>query len=130
MRARHTAFFTNRIGDFLFDTLSEEMKALFERGEVERSARDVQALGLEIRSTTDGGPEDETGTVEYVARYRVRGQVQAHHELATFRRENGRWLYANGEVNPKQAPRQVEKIGRNDPCVCGSGKKYKKCCGA
>jgi preprotein translocase subunit SecA len=22
-----------------------------------------------------------------------------------------------------------EKIGRNDPCVCGSGKKYKKCCG-
>ena len=23
----------------------------------------------------------------------------------------------------------VEKIGRNDPCPCGSGKKYKKCCG-
>lgn len=29
----------------------------------------------------------------------------------------------------KSAPVQVEKIGRNDPCVCGSGKKYKKCCG-
>jgi len=28
-----------------------------------------------------------------------------------------------------QAPRTVEKIGRNDPCPCGSGKKYKKCCG-
>jgi len=26
-------------------------------------------------------------------------------------------------------PRKVEKIGRNDPCSCGSGKKYKKCCG-
>jgi preprotein translocase subunit SecA len=25
--------------------------------------------------------------------------------------------------------RQVEKVGRNDPCPCGSGKKYKKCCG-
>jgi preprotein translocase subunit SecA len=25
--------------------------------------------------------------------------------------------------------RQTEKIGRNDPCPCGSGKKYKKCCG-
>lgn len=24
----------------------------------------------------------------------------------------------------------VEKVGRNDPCPCGSGKKYKKCCGA
>jgi uncharacterized protein len=26
--------------------------------------------------------------------------------------------------------RETPKIGRNDPCVCGSGKKYKKCCGA
>lgn len=26
-------------------------------------------------------------------------------------------------------PRAVDKIGRNDPCPCGSGKKYKKCCG-
>jgi preprotein translocase subunit SecA len=29
----------------------------------------------------------------------------------------------------KQAPIHTEKIGRNDPCPCGSGKKYKKCCG-
>ena len=27
-------------------------------------------------------------------------------------------------------PVHVEKIGRNDPCPCGSGEKYKKCCGA
>ncbi|MGH9545975.1 MAG: SEC-C metal-binding domain-containing protein [Terriglobales bacterium] len=26
--------------------------------------------------------------------------------------------------------RSTAKIGRNDPCPCGSGKKYKKCCGA
>lgn len=31
---------------------------------------------------------------------------------------------------PVQLPLRVEKIGRNDPCPCGSGKKYKKCCGA
>ena len=31
------------------------------------------------------------------------------------------------EKAPK--PAQSEKIGRNDPCKCGSGKKYKKCCG-
>ena len=32
----------------------------------------------------------------------------------------------------KQAPveREAPKVGRNDPCPCGSGKKYKKCCGA
>jgi uncharacterized protein YecA (UPF0149 family) len=30
----------------------------------------------------------------------------------------------------KPAPAKSEKIGRNVPCPCGSGKKYKKCCGA
>jgi preprotein translocase subunit SecA len=35
----------------------------------------------------------------------------------------------DGTVAPKQA-KADEKIGRNDPCPCGSGKKYKKCCGA
>ena len=30
----------------------------------------------------------------------------------------------------KRTPVTVKKIGRNDPCPCGSGKKYKKCCGA
>ena len=29
----------------------------------------------------------------------------------------------------KQSPKRVQKIGRNEPCVCGSGKKYKQCCG-
>ena len=29
----------------------------------------------------------------------------------------------------RQQPLHVEKIGRNDPCPCGSGKKFKKCCG-
>jgi preprotein translocase subunit SecA len=33
------------------------------------------------------------------------------------------------EDEVKKQPRHVEKIGRNDLCPCGSGKKYKKCCG-
>ena len=32
-------------------------------------------------------------------------------------------------TTPKKQPRKVTKIGRNDPCPCGSGKKYKNCCG-
>ncbi|HBA27643.1 MAG TPA: preprotein translocase subunit SecA, partial [Nitrospinae bacterium] len=35
-----------------------------------------------------------------------------------------------GGGTPSQSKRDVEKVGRNDPCPCGSGKKYKKCCGA
>ena len=33
-------------------------------------------------------------------------------------------------LGPRTLPIASEKIGRNDPCPCGSGKKYKKCCGA
>jgi len=35
-----------------------------------------------------------------------------------------------GDGTVKKQPRRVQKVGRNDPCPCGSGKKYKKCCGA
>jgi uncharacterized protein YecA (UPF0149 family) len=32
--------------------------------------------------------------------------------------------------NTHHTERRVEKVGRNDPCPCGSGRKYKKCCGS
>ena len=51
--------------------------------------------------------------------------------MALFGREEGRWVYA-GQMDPKGKTVRYEqpKPGRNDPCPCGSGKKYKKCCGA
>jgi preprotein translocase subunit SecA len=35
----------------------------------------------------------------------------------------------DGDGKPATVRRSVKKVGRNDPCPCGSGKKYKKCCG-
>jgi SEC-C motif-containing protein len=129
MRARYTAFVTRQIGDFLQNTLAAEKLDDFDAQEVALSARDAEGLGFEVRAIESGGEADDDGTVEYVARFRIRGKTQVHHELATFRRENGRWLYVDGQVNPKSAPRQTAKVGRNDPCPCGSGQKFKKCCG-
>ena len=34
-----------------------------------------------------------------------------------------------GDAKPKTVKRETKKVGRNDPCICGSGKKFKKCCG-
>jgi preprotein translocase subunit SecA len=46
------------------------------------------------------------------------------------RLEQQRMVLSRGEGEEKKAPiRRERKIGRNDPCHCGSGKKYKKCCG-
>lgn len=38
-------------------------------------------------------------------------------------------LQVDQHLNPSLKPRIVQKIGRNEPCICGSGKKYKQCCG-
>jgi uncharacterized protein YecA (UPF0149 family) len=39
-------------------------------------------------------------------------------------------LRPNRTAPPATVQRKGDKVGRNDPCPCGSGKKYKKCCGA
>jgi SEC-C motif-containing protein len=129
MRARYTAYSRGDI-DYLMATLTPEARADFDPVEAQGVADESVWTGLEVRAVTDGGAGDDTGTVEYVARLKYRGRARIHHERATFRREDGQWRCSGGEVNPKQPPVRVVSIGRNEPCLCGSGKKYKKCCGA
>jgi preprotein translocase subunit SecA len=44
-------------------------------------------------------------------------------------REIDQAAHAAGSEKPVPVQRKQPKVGRNDPCICGSGKKYKKCCG-
>jgi SEC-C motif-containing protein len=129
MRSRYSAHVLGN-AEYLAATLSNEQRTDYDREEAEKSFADTKWLGLEIRKTNRGGEADETGEVEFVARYRNGGQQTAHHELSFFTREDGRWVFAGCEMNPKAPTVRVEKVGRNAPCPCGSGKKYKKCCGA
>ncbi len=128
MRSRYTAFTRGDI-DHLESSLAPEAKEDFDRADAETWAKTAEWQGLEVRATELSESGDQ-GTVEFVARYRYQGKPLAHHELASFRRMDGRWYYVDGALNPKPAQRQVAKVGRNDPCPCGSGRKYKKCCGA
>jgi len=129
MRSRYSAFVLGK-GQYLKGSLSEGQKADFDVEEFEASAGQTKWLGLEIRKTEDGGENDDTGTVEFIARYKSQGGPVVHHERAIFTREDGHWVFSDCVMNPKEAQRRVEKVGRNDPCPCGSGRKYKKCCGA
>jgi SEC-C motif-containing protein len=82
-----------------------------------------------ITRTEDGGPEDKEGHVEFIASFSEGGARREHHEMASFSREDGIWYFVEGNVlPPKQVVRETPKVGRNEPCPCGSGKKYKKCC--
>lgn len=119
MRARYTAFVTGRMnGAFVRNTTAPET-----RGNDTSSSPQIGGLGLDIRRVTAGGADDQTGTVEFVARLLVQSRTEVHHEISRFRREAGAWVYVDGRF--PAAP----KVGRNDPCPCGSGKKFKQCCG-
>ena len=127
MRSRYSAFVTGNI-DHIERTLAPEARADFERAHIAEWAANSEWLGLEVRTTEAGGAGDDEGKVEFLAHFAFKGQRHTHHELSRFARRDGQWLYVDGDiVVPK--PRTVTKIGRNDPCPCGSGKKYKKCCG-
>ena len=62
--------------------------------------------------------------------YREKGVIHCHHEVGEFLRQDCRWYYVDGKLVPPETKKnEAPKVGRNDPCPCGSGKKYKKCCG-
>jgi len=126
MRSRFTAYALGK-AKYLHSTLCAA-----QRGDGEMTAEEINAAtwqSLDIRDTEAGLEGDDAGVVEFVARYKTGGEQHAHHERSTFCREDGRWVYESGIIAPKSAPVASVKVGRNDPCPCGSGKKYKKCCG-
>ncbi len=127
MRSRYSAFVVNKLS-YLADTLTEESKGDYDAEETAAWAESAKWQNLEIRSTTGGGENDEEGTVEFIAKFKAGPELHAHHEVSYFVKRDGHWLYSHGDMNPKQEQRIVTKIGRNDPCPCGSGKKHKKCC--
>jgi SEC-C motif-containing protein len=131
MRSRYTAH--ARVDTaYLMATLHPDNIEEGAEEAAKRWAEESEWLGLEIRGTSGGGPGDSEGLVEFVARYRDRrGEVHAHHERSIFVREGGRWLFRDAQAPEQaQARRASTQVGRNDPCPCGSGKKYKKCCAA
>ncbi len=126
MRARYSAFATRQI-DYLEDSLLPETRHDFDREHVREWADSSQWIGLDVIGVTDGGEADTEGKVEFVAHFTVGGREHHHHELSRFVKRDDRWWYLDGTIVPPK-PRIVTKIGRNEPCPCGSGKKYKKCC--
>lgn len=128
MRSRYTAFSQAAI-DYIEETTDPSARSSFDRAGTAEWAKNSEWLGLEIVATEAGGESDTDGVVEFIAKYRYEGVERAHHERADFRKRDGHWFFRDGRL--VQEPVRAEpKIGRNDPCSCGSGKKYKKCCGA
>lgn len=130
MRSRYAAYALGEI-DYILQTHDPDTVKEVDRASTELWSKSSQWLGLEILGTDKGQPGDSEGTVEFVARYKLKGVTISHRERATFRKLDGRWVFVDGkEITAPPVKRQGPAVGRNDPCPCGSGKKYKKCCAA
>ena len=58
----------------------------------------------------------------------VQRQIQGCTNVDSLGVSYGVGSSADGSSEEALTPRRVDKVGRNEPCPCGSGKKYKKCC--
>jgi SEC-C motif-containing protein len=132
MRSRYAAYVVKNI-DYIDQTQISLDNENFNKEEAEKWANSADWMGIEIKKTQKGEPNDNTGVVEFVAHYKDKasGTELRHHETSLFQKKDGEWKFREGQIHGAQPVKRLEpKVGRNDPCSCGSGKKFKKCCGA
>jgi SEC-C motif domain protein len=98
MRSRFTAYALGNV-DYLIATTSEEERAKLDRQELANYCRSVSCISLKILKTEAGGSGDEEGTVLFHASLQINGKRMLHRELSRFKREEGRWVYVDGDTN-------------------------------
>lgn len=129
MRSRYTAYTLGDI-DYIQKTYLDEEDDFDYEG-TEDWATSSFWEGITIKETELGGENDDEGTVDFIAYYTDRnGKSCYHQEKSLFVKQDGKWMFKEG-IFDELAPikRDKPKVGRNEPCPCGSGKKFKKCCG-
>jgi SEC-C motif-containing protein len=125
MRSRYSAFTLCNI-DYIGRTMHGPAAKDFDKRETENWTKQLEWLGLEVLNT---GINDKNGFVEFIAHYAKDGVKERIHEISQFHRKDGKWYYVDGKNPSPHSPVQTaSKVGRNEACSCGSGKKFKKCC--
>ncbi len=92
MRSRYTAYAVGHL-DHVFRTWHPRTRP------ADLTLPAVEWLGLEVVRTAGGGPDDDTGVVEFRARSRDAAGEHVMHETSRFERRGGRWVYVDGDVD-------------------------------
>lgn len=128
MRSRYSAYALSLI-DYLIETTSPSRRSEYNAVDLKKWADTNDWTKLEIIAAKHGKINDEKGIVEFKTHFiDEHRKPQIHHERSNFEQKDGMWYYIDGSFNPNETD-LMKKISRNDPCPCGSGKKFKKCCG-
>ena len=93
--------------------------------EKEEGGRELDAAGDPLAR---GRTRPDHATVDFTAYYREGDKELAFPEKAEFQKIEGNWIYTKALRQGPAPIKSQAKVGRNDPCPCGSGKKYKQCC--
>jgi len=118
MRSRYSAYVVGA-GEYIVATTVPEHRVAADAELIRAQAESTQWLGLSVLRSSQ---KETEAVVEFRAFFRRENGIGVHHERSTFRRSDGRWYYESGIL-------YEASVGRNEACPCGSGKKYKKCCG-
>lgn len=94
MRSRYSAFVKGN-GDYLYKSHSENTRKESEKKDIERWAKSVQWMNLDVLNTNKGSKSDKQGTVEFKAFFIEGGKLQVIHENSFFSKENGHWVYVS-----------------------------------
>jgi len=129
MRSRYTAYVKQDI-DYLSKTHHPQTRHEFDPEAAKEWSEKSSWKGLEIKSVQQGASKDDEGFVEFIAHYEMDDQPTDHYEIGQFKKLDGQWYFFDGKTPRDPYIRSAPKVGRNDPCPCGSGKKSKKCCAA
>lgn len=121
MRSRYSAYVLGLIDYLIATTLPAQQTALERQAMAEWSTQS-QWLGLTVEQHEVLGGTPPRARVTFVARWQDAGGEHAHRECSDFVCLDGRWYFIDPTVKLQ--------TGRNDPCPCGSGQKFKKCCAA
>jgi len=128
MRARYAAFAAGAI-DFVVASTHSRTRREIDIPFIREWSQTSVWRGLQIIDTKL--VDDDKAYVSFEAQFTQHGKDQSHKEKSLFEREDGKWRFVTGEELKNPTVRyETARTSRNEPCPCGSGKKYKKCCGA
>ncbi|NOQ64843.1 MAG: YchJ family protein [Methyloprofundus sp.] len=124
MRSRFTAYAMHN-ADYLLSSWDTETRP----ATVDFSNDTGEWTCLEIIATKKGGAKDKKGIVEFKAYFTLDGEQRVMNEISRFVKKQNRWYYLDGKVKSINSTAGAFDQGLNAPCACGSGKKFKRCCG-
>lgn len=122
MRSRFTAYARNDM-QYVLDTYSASQRISLSVNLLTESAANTKWTKLRVHKAETIG---DKGIVEFTAFYLERKHMGRLHETSQFVKEMDKWVYDKGDIHDDSG---LQKVTRNDACLCGSGKKFKACCG-